>query len=259
MQDVAGWRTLGSVAVREPNIITLRTRVVLAAVAFLGFLLLAMGVAGDRTQRFDDAVLRALRRQENPAIPIGPEWLNEAARDMTSLGGTVILVLVVGITAGFLGVARRWRHLWLVLAASWGGLLLTGLLKAAFDRPRPTVVPRLVPVSSPSFPSGHAILAAVVYLTVGTLVAQLFGHRRERTYVLSVAVGLAVLIGLTRLYLGVHYPTDVLAGLLVGFSWALTMGLVARSLRQHSRMLREEAPEAEGSEPVAVADGTVPG
>jgi len=246
-------------AVREPNLISPQLRVGLAVTAFLGFVVLAMGVAAGRTGSFDDALLRALRTTENPAVPIGPAWMNEAARDMTALGGTVVLVLVVASTAGFLGVARRWRHLWLVLAASWGGLLLIGVLKAAFDRPRPTVVPRLVEVSSPSFPSGHAMLSAVVYLTVGTLVAQLFGRRRERTYVLAVAVGLAVLIGLTRLYLGVHYPTDVLAGLLVGFSWSLTMGLVARSLRQHSRELRAEAPDAEGSEPAAVADGTVPG
>jgi len=246
-------------ALREPNAISRQMRVVLAAGAFLCFLLLALVVARDQTQGFDDTLLLVLRTRENPAVPIGPAWLNEAARDLTALGGTVVLVLVVVLTAGFLGVARRWRHLWLVLAASWGGLLLIGILKAAFARPRPTVVPRLVEVSSPSFPSGHAMLSAVVYLTVGILVAQLFGRRRERTYVLSVAIGLAVLIGLTRLYLGVHYPTDVLAGLLVGFSWALTMGLVASSLRRHSRELRAEAPDAEGSEPAAVGDGTVPG
>ena len=243
---------------REPNVIGPQARGLLAIAAFVGFLLLALGVAGDQTRAFDDALLRALRTPEDPAIPIGPAWLNFLARDLTALGGMGVLVLVVTGTAGFLAVARRWRHLWMVLAASVGGLLLVGFLKAAFDRPRPTVVPRLVQVSSPSFPSGHAMMSAVVYLTVGTLVAQLFARRRERTYVLSVAIGLAALIGLTRLYLGVHYPTDVLAGLLVGFSWALVMGLVARSLRQHSPELRAEAPDADGSEP-ALADGTVAG
>ena len=128
-------------------------------------------------------------------------------------------------------------------------LVLMVLLKRVFDRPRPTVVPQLIVETSPSFPSGHAMMSAVIYLTLGTLLAQLCPRWRERVYVLTVAGVLAVLIGLTRLYLGVHYPTDVLAGWTVGLAWALTSGLLARGLRRRSPELRAEAPAAEGATP----------
>jgi undecaprenyl-diphosphatase len=111
------------------------------------------------------------------------------------------------------------------------------------------VVPQLVAETSPSFPSGHAMMSAVIYLTLGTLLAQLCPRWRERTYVLTVAGVLAVLIGLTRLYLGVHYPTDVLAGWTVGLAWALASGLLASGLRRRSPELRAEAPAAEGAAP----------
>ena len=149
---------------------------------------------------------------------------------------------------GFLALARLWLNLALVLGASGGGLLLMLALKRAFDRPRPTVVPPLIPETTTSFPSGHAMMSAVVYLTSGTLLAQLCPRWRERVYVITVAGVLTVLIGLTRLYLGVHYPTDVLGGWSVGLAWALASGLVGRTLRARSRRLRAEVPEAEGAE-----------
>ena len=223
---------------------------VLCAAAFLSITIGDEVREGD-TQRIDDWVLRSLRTPGNLAVPIGPPWLAPAVRDLTSLGSVSVLLLVVLAVAGFLALARLWRHLTLVLGASIGGLLLLGLLKRGFERPRPTVVPQLMVETTASFPSGHAMMSSVIYLTLGTLVAQLCPRWRERVYVMTVAGVLTVLVGLTRLYLGVHYPTDVLAGWSVGLAWALASGLAARGLRSRSRDLRAEAPAAEGAEPAA--------
>jgi len=217
--------------------------------ACLAFLKLADEVREGETQRVDERVLRSLRTPVDPAVPIGPAWLLPAARDLTALGSVEVLLLFVLAVAGFLALARLWWHLALVLGASAGGVLLLVLLKQVFDRPRPTVVPPLMLETSPSFPSGHAMMSAVIYLTLGTLLAQLCSRWRERIYVVSVAVVLAAIVGLTRLYLGVHYPSDVLAGWSLGLAWALASALLARTLRRRSHELRAEAPEAEGASP----------
>jgi undecaprenyl-diphosphatase len=124
----------------------------------------------------------------------------------------------------------------LVVAAGGGGLALNHALKTLFARQRPSVVPPLDTVHSLSFPSGHAMLSAAVYLSLAVLVARLLAARRARAYVLAVAATLTVLIGLTRVYLGVHYPTDVLAGWVAGCVWALSCGLGARALQQRGRV-----------------------
>jgi undecaprenyl-diphosphatase len=231
----------------------LRPMAVLLVLCAAGFLFIEIGdeVREGETQRIDDWVLRSLRTPGSPAVPIGPSWLAPAVRDLTSLGSVSVLLLVVSAVAGFLALARLWRHLALVLGASLGGVLLMMVLKRSFDRPRPIVVPQLVVETTASFPSGHAMMSAVIYLTLGTLVAQLCPRWRARVYVMTVAGVLTVLIGLTRLYLGVHYPTDVLAGWSVGLAWALASGLAVRGLRSRSRELRAEAPAAEGAEAAA--------
>ncbi|HZJ54256.1 MAG TPA: phosphatase PAP2 family protein [Myxococcaceae bacterium] len=220
---------------------------VLCAAAF-GFLMLADEVREGETQRIDEWVLRSLRTPGDPAVPLGPPWLPPAMRNLTALGSVPVLLLVVLGVAGFLALGKLWRHLALVLGASAGGLLLMMVLKRGFDRPRPTVVPPLMLETTASFPSGHAMMSAVVYLTLGTLVAQLCPRWRERVYVITVAGVLTAVIGLTRLFLGVHYPSDVLGGWSVGLAWALASGLAARGLRIRSRELSAEAPAAEGAE-----------
>ena len=120
----------------------------------------------------------------------------------------------------------------IVLVSTLGGLLLAGVLKNVFDRPRPEVLPHLCLVSSASFPSGHSMLSAVVYLTLGTLLGRFVAERRLKIYVLGIAMGLTVLIGVSRVYVGVHYPTDVLAGWSAGLAWALACGLLGRILQQ---------------------------
>jgi len=220
---------------------------ILCAATF-AFLELADEVREVETQRLDEGVLRSLRTPADPAVPIGPSWLVPASRDLTSLGSLAVLLLVVLAVAGFLALARLWRHLALVAGATFGGLLLIPVLKSAFDRPRPTVVPALTLETTASFPSGHAMMSAVTYPTLGTLLAQLCPRWRERVYVVTVAAVVAVIIGLTRLYLGVHYPSDVLAGWSMGLAWALVSGLAARERRSRSRELRTEAPSAEGAD-----------
>ncbi|MFY0563487.1 phosphatase PAP2 family protein [Archangium lansingense] len=218
----------------------LATLLTLAAVG-LGFIALSDEVREQETQHFDERVLLSLRRADNPEEPRGPRWLAEAARDVTALGSVSVLTLVVCAVAGFLVLVRRWRSLALVVGSTVGGALVNTLLKSLFARPRPTVVPHLTHVLTESFPSGHAMLSAIVYLTLGALLAQLVERRWLRAYLVGVALTLTLLIGLTRVYLGVHYPTDVLGGWMAGLAWALLTALLARAVKRRSPGLREES------------------
>lgn len=184
------------------------------------------------TQKFDEWVLRSLRRGDDPRTPIGPAWLRESALDVTALGSPVVLILVVSAVAGFLVLQRRFGLLWLTLAATGGGALLGYVLKEIINRGRPTVVPHLREVNTPSFPSGHAMLSAIVYLTLGIMLMQIVRGRLTRLYCLLWALFLTLLTGLSRIYLGVHYPTDVLAGWSAGLVWALLCWIVAKYLQR---------------------------
>lgn len=215
-------------------------RLLLAALALVAglwaFAELASEVVEGDSRAFDEWVLRALREPQDPSRGRGPDWLAAAALDVTALGGVAVLTLVLAAVTGFVLLLRKPHMAVLLLAAGGGGLALNQLLKSLVARPRPTVVPPLDTVHTLSFPSGHAMLSAAIYLSLGVLVARLLGARRERVYVLAVAAGLSVMIGLTRTYLGVHYPTDVLAGWLAGGVWALACGVGARALQRHGKV-----------------------
>jgi undecaprenyl-diphosphatase len=163
---------------------------------------------------------------------LGPAWLEEVARDLTAIGGIAALSLVTAAVSGYLLICRKYAALALLLAATLGGLLLSTLLKDEFDRPRPAVVPHQSLVMTSSFPSGHSLNSAVVYLTLGAMLAGLSRELRLKLYFFSVALLLTFLVGVSRVYMGVHYPTDVLAGWCAGLAWALLCGLVARRLRR---------------------------
>jgi undecaprenyl-diphosphatase len=122
------------------------------------------------------------------------------------------------------------------LVAVSGGALLSSVLKATFNRPRPDVVAHLVQVSSASFPSGHSLISAVIYPTLGAVLASLSVQRRTKIYFILSAFVLMVLIGLSRMYLGVHYPSDVLAGWTVGLAWSLACWLVSTVLQRRGKM-----------------------
>ena len=175
---------------------------------------------GDFTA-FDRTLLLALRNPADLSDPLGPPWLEEAARDITALGSYSVLGLVVGAVAIYLVmIRRRAAALWL-LASVVGGAALSSVLKIGFDRPRPDIVAHVARVFTMSFPSGHAALSAVVYLTLGALLANSAGSRVQRAYFLTLALLLTMLVGITRIYLGVDYPTDVLAGWCFGAAWAI--------------------------------------
>jgi len=203
-----------------------------------GFIAVAMGVKAGVTRNIDEMLLRAPRDAGDPARTLGPAWLEEVARDLTAIGGIAALSLVAAAVSGYLLICRKDGALALLLAATLGGLLLSTLLKERFERPRPAVVPHKSLVMTSSFPSGHSLNSAVVYLTLGSLLAGLSRERRLKLYFFSVALLLTFLVGVSRVYMGVHYPTDVLAGWCAGLVWALLCGLVARRLRRRGLVER---------------------
>lgn len=178
---------------------------------------------------FDEHILRGLRAADDPAVPVGPRWVTQTMLDVTALGGFPVLSLLTLGVVGYLAFRRRWGTALLVLVAAAGGAAVCDGLKAVFDRPRPTVVPHLDTVSTASFPSSHAAASAAVYLTLGVLLAGTVRRPVVRAYLLLWGVLLTGLVGVSRVVLGVHYPTDVLAGWALGLSWALLCGLVARA------------------------------
>lgn len=238
-----GWRRwLARVTSRDRNELKL-------LVGSIGLLLLLVSIStlagevleGD-TLEFDKRILASLRVPDNPLRPIGPAWLPGAAVDMTALGSATVLGLVVVVVTGFLVLQGKWRMGLLVSTASVGGWVLTTVLKRVFQRPRPDVVPHLREVSTLSFPSGHALTSAVVYLTLGALLMHIAERRLTRFYCMAVAMTATFLIGVSRVYLGVHYPTDVVAGWLIGFSWALLCWIVERTLERRTALKQERAP-----------------
>jgi undecaprenyl-diphosphatase len=196
------------------------------------FSFIANEVSHGDTQAFDRSILLAMRRPGDHAL-LGPPALQDAARDVTALGGVTTLTLLTGLTAGFLLLDGKKRMAFFVAGSVASGLLVSTLLKDAFQRPRPDLVPQVGYVSTPSFPSGHSMLSAVTYLTLGALLARSQVRRRHRAFFLLSAAFLSFLVGVSRVYLGVHWPTDVLAGWTAGACWAILCWLAARWLQIH--------------------------
>ena len=214
-------------------------------VGLCGFLFVKLAgevMAGD-TLAFDRAILLSLRNPANLADPIGPTWIEESARDFTGLGGHAILGFVTLATLAYLLLTRRRGAALLVLGAIGGGMVASALLKIGFERPRPDLVPHEVRVYTASFPSGHAMLSAVTYLTLGALLARVHSRRRVKLFFLGVAVVLTIVIGCSRVYLGVHWPSDVLAGWCGGAGWAALCWYVALLLQRRGKV-ETEAPAA---------------
>jgi undecaprenyl-diphosphatase len=213
----------------------------LAGVFTIAGLVLAFGhiaeeaLEGDATQ-FDQTIVLFFRNASDISDPIGPPWIEEMARDVTALGSYAVLSIVSCAVVVYLFMAHQRTAAFWVLAAVAGGVLLSNLLKFTFERPRPDLVPHAVRVFTTSFPSGHATLAAITYLTLGALLASLHNSIRFKVYFLGLAILLTLAVGISRIYLGVHYPTDVLAGWCIGAAWAAFCWTVFRGLQRQGQI-----------------------
>lgn len=196
------------------------------------FVEIADEVVDGETATIDERLMLALRSAADTSDPLGPPWFEETARDITGLGGGGILTLLTLASAGFLALQRKAHLALYLLAAVASGALVSTLLKLGFDRPRPDLVAHGQIVYTSSFPSGHSLISAVVYLTLGALLANGQTNVGMRIYLIGLAAFLAILIGVSRVYLGVHWPTDVLAGWAAGSAWALFCFALAERLRR---------------------------
>lgn len=201
-----------------------------------GFIELAEEVVEGETHAMDEAILLAMRSPGDRSDPIGPGWVEEIGRDFTALGGVALLSLIALAVAGHLMLRGKRHATFYLIVTVGGGMLLSTVMKMGFDRPRPDLVPHGSVVYTASFPSGHSMMAAVVYLTLGALLARMESNPRARIYALSVALFLTIAVGVSRVYLGVHWPTDVLAGWTAGATWALFCWLGARALQRRGEI-----------------------
>ena len=197
-----------------------------------GFVALADLVMEGETHSMDTHLLLSMRAADNPSEPWGPEWVHEMARDLTGLGGTAILTGLSLAAVGYLALIRKFHLMTFLIVAIGGGIVVSTLLKLGFDRPRPDLVPHGSHVYTKSFPSGHSMMAAVTYLTLGALLARIQRRRSQRAYILIIACLATLAVGASRVYLGVHWPTDVLAGWAVGSAWAAACWTVANLMQR---------------------------
>ncbi len=204
-----------------------------ACLAAIGVLLLLFAWLADQvteldTQELDETILLALRNA--PDDPIGSYKVEAAMMHLSALGSGVVTGLIVLLATAFFALAGHWRYATLMVACSVGVGVVMSLLKGLFERARPIVVTHFDPPGGLSFPSGHSMISAALYMTLAVLIARTLERRRLRVFVVAAGAMMAMLIGFTRIYLGVHYPTDVLAGWTLGLTWALICGLIVRQL-----------------------------
>ncbi len=206
----------------------------IAATLIVVFAKIAGELAEGDLHDFDHALLLSLRQPADPAKPLGPIWLQVAARDVTSLGSPAVLTLLTAAALGFLALKRQWGDAVFVLLSICGGTAISFALKDLVQRARPDVAAEVAQTQTYSFPSGHAFLSAVTFLTLGALLARVQREPWLKAYMLGVAIALTILVGVSRIYLGVHWPTDVLAGWSAGAAWAILCWAAADWLQSRS-------------------------
>jgi len=208
-----------------------------------GFFALAHEVGEGSTEVLDRRILLALRNPADLSDPIGPRWLEETMRDITGLGSVFTVVFVTCAVAAYLALTERRRIGLYVLGAVGSGELVSTVLKLFYHRPRPDLVPHGMEVFTASFPSGHAMMSAIAYLTLAILLARVDRNRRVKGFVLVLGVSVTLLVGISRIYLGVHWPSDVLAGWCVGAAWASLCWFVALQLQQRGEVEASDPPQ----------------
>lgn len=218
----------------EPKILS---GIITASLALWFFVEIAENVIDDDVRYLDTAILLALHRYD----PTNLDWFYEFVRDISGLGGIGVLSLLVLVSVIFLVISNKGKTAFFVTFATLSGAVLSSLLKLGFDRPRPDLIPHLTHVYSASFPSGHAMVSTVVYLTLGTLINRVVSGLWSKVFIMAVAILLSGLIGLSRLYLGVHWPSDVLAGWAAGAAWALMWWTVANAIKLENGKTNERA------------------
>ena len=218
----------------------------LAVAGLWGFIQIADEVREAETRTFDEAVLEAIGgRYEG----IGGFW-KEAGRDITAMGGSTVITLMVTFVVVYLFLHGQWKGSLFVLVSVLGGLAISLWLKGQYDRPRPDLFLHQSHTMTPSFPSGHSANSAVAYLAMAILLAKLVKSPAMKAYIFGVGLLIPALVGLSRVFLAVHWPTDVLAGWLIGLSWGLFVWGVATFLQRKGGI----EPEGELDKPADVPD-----
>ncbi len=196
------------------------------------FVLLTQLALQEQPHELDRYLLLLMRNPHDLSDPLGPPWLEEVGRDITALGGNAVLILLTLAVLIFLLMSDKSYLALVVLVATLGALGASSLLKKSIDRDRPDLVPHRTVIYTASFPSGHSMLSASTYLTLGALLAATQRRKRIKIFILLFCTFITLLVGISRVYLGVHWPSDVLAGWTAGAAWALACWLLARGLQR---------------------------
>lgn len=238
--DARWWRALWERGSGVFNYLTRHGWVPLAALllallGFWGFIALASEVQEGETTAVDEWVFENIAGRYETIGKFG----QEGGRDLTALGGSTVITLMVGFVTIFLLLRRQWKSAAFVVAAVFGGLVLSLVLKWFFDRARPDLFEHHSLTSTSSFPSGHSTNAAVTYLTLAILVAKLVKSTSMKAYILAAGLLVPLLVGLSRIFVGVHWPSDVLGGWLIGLAWGLLVYAAATYLQEHGAIEQE--------------------
>jgi undecaprenyl-diphosphatase len=238
-------RKLGALVVAEAPLLAL---LAVTSGLLLAFLQIADEMIEGEMEAFDRTILMMFRDPADPHTVIGPSWVHEMVRDVTALGSFSLLALIVVAVCVYLYLARMKSAALFVLASVLGGTVLSTMLKMGYNRPRPELTTMSEQFTA-SFPSGHAMLSAVTFLTLGALLARFAPTNRLRAFSIFGALVLTLLVGMSRLYMGVHYPSDILAGWCLGSAWALTCSGVALVLQRRGAVTQPDGQSSTGDSP----------
>ena len=221
--------------VLKPTLRRIETRALLiwlaCAGAIWGFFDIASEVVEGDTKAMDQHLLLMLRQPGNLSDPIGPRWLEESMRDITALGGFTFLTLATIVAVLLFSFHGKRRQAWILAGTVLAAQVSSEMLKVFYARPRPTLVPHGSFVYTQSFPSGHSTLSAAVFLTLATLIASVETRSSTKILIYVLAVVTTIAVGFSRVYLGVHWPSDVLAGWSLGATWAFAAWIVLEWMR----------------------------